>query len=145
VAETILKEVLNVVRADTLGQRLGFTPEPLLYLEVNVGNGIRSNTVTSKDSPCEILYVLNGVMTYGYKKLLVAIVAIIIADVRPLVAVTGPYLAPAPTVGGIVVIVRPRLRMRKTAPQRTQSCGNGDAGRRSGDPGRSGLLPRCGQ
>ena len=29
--------------------------------------GVRSNTVTSKDSPCEILYVLNGVMTYGYK------------------------------------------------------------------------------
>ncbi|MFZ3325925.1 MAG: hypothetical protein WA231_08570 [Methylocella sp.] len=67
VAETILKAVLNVVRADTLGQRLGFTPEPLLYLQVNVGNGVRSNTVTSKDSPRETLYVLNGVMTYGYK------------------------------------------------------------------------------
>jgi hypothetical protein len=43
------------------------TSKPLLYLQVNVGNGVRSNTVMPKDSPCEILYVLNGVMTYGYK------------------------------------------------------------------------------
>ncbi|MGH6796501.1 MAG: hypothetical protein ACREDH_15195 [Methylocella sp.] len=61
----------------------------------------------------EIIYVLNGVMIYGYEWLLVAIVAIIIADVRPLVAVTGPYLTPAPAVGGIVVIVRPSPEFEK--------------------------------
>ena len=37
----------------------------------------------------------------------VAIVVIIIADVDPLPAITGPCLAPAPAIGGIVVIVRP--------------------------------------
>ncbi|MGH6822698.1 MAG: hypothetical protein ACREC4_04275 [Methylocella sp.] len=48
-------------------------------------------------------------MIYGYEQLLVAvIVAITIADVRPLVAVTGPYLAPAPAVA--VVVTRGKRR-----------------------------------
>jgi len=60
--------VLLGARADIFwGNGLDTTSKPLLYLQVNVGNGVRSNTVMSKDSLREIIYVLNGVMTYGYE------------------------------------------------------------------------------
>ena len=54
-------------------------------------------------------------MIYGYDWLLIAIVAIIIADVRPSVAVAGPYRAKAFPVAVAVARGKRHTKERKVA------------------------------